>query len=78
MASGLALVPLRLTLLLDQFFRPIHEDLVVLLRRKNQESPGCAATKQDTEGAVGQSDLLSQYLEVSLHLFFGGNNAGNA
>jgi hypothetical protein len=42
----------------------------MLLNWKNQESPSCAAMKEDTEWAVRQYDLISQYPEVPRHLYF--------
>src|ERR1035437_8038075 len=73
MTSGLARLPFVPSPLLDERVCPLQERSVMLLNRKNQESPAHAAMKEDTKGAVRWFDFISQYPKVLPHLFFGGH-----
>ena len=73
MTSGLARLPFVLSPLLDERVCALQERSVMLLNRKNQESPAHAAMKEDTKGAVRWFDFISQYPKVLPHLFFGGH-----
>jgi hypothetical protein len=67
MTSGLARLPFVLSPPLDERVCPFQECSVMLLNRKNQESPAHAAMKEDTKGAVRWFDFISQYPKVLSH-----------